>query len=831
MAGSKRSKKPKIRTRRDTGLTRSIWPITYRLAAVGTLVIYTAIGSQKIALGKSQKDRGDSGSQSRQPAPPVALPTRRFEIAPGTLEDVLGAFEKATGIQVLVPNERVRDVASPGVTGVYTDEQALVHLLDGTGVGYRFIGSGTVRLDITPLSQSVTVTESAESLSLSKYTQLILDTPQTINTVSQKVMQEQGTTTLRDALRNVAGISLAAGEGGSQGDNLTIRGFTARNDIFLDGMRDFGSYYRDPFNLESVAVLQGPSSVVFGRGSTGGVVSQTTKTPRLEGFAAGSVDFGSDLTKRVTFDVNEPLPALGEHTAFRLNAMGNDSNVADRNITVGRRYGVAPSIEFGIDTVTRVTLSYFREWEDDIPDYGIPWFFNRPAPVDRDNYYGFTHGNYLKTGDNVGTVKVEHDFSHSISLRSQLRYANYPREAVITEPQINAPNTPATAPGAIVVTRNEISVNSVESFLDEQTDLATFFHTGSLRHTLVAGVEFGRETSDPTRFAYTNVPTTSLLAPNPDQAPSTTFTVSSRVDTTALSAAGYVLDTMAVGRKWEFTGGVRWDRFSTDYSQSVTPASAFQRVDEMPTWRGAVVYKPRTNGSVYFDYGTSFNPSAESLSLSAANANTPPEKNRTFEMGTKWELGSPKLSVGGALFRTEKTNAREPDPTNPLLNVLGGNQRVDGIQGNVSGYLTSRWELLAGYAFMHSEVVSSQFYPRTVGHQLANVPRKTFNVWSTYETPWRHLEFGGGGNFVDSRTASSTVPFDPTTGLLKQVPGYWIFSAMARYPISDRLDLQLNAYNLANNYYYDEPHPAHIVPGAGRSVLASLNFRLPQGRK
>ena len=223
-----------------------------------------------------------------------------------------------------------------------------------------------------------------------------------------------------------------------------------------------------------------------------------------------------------------------------------------------------------------------------------------------------------------------------------------------------------------MVTRNEIAVNSVESFLDEQTDVAAFFQTGSIRHTLVAGVEFGRETSDPTRFAYTNVPTTSLLAPNPNQAPSTTFTVSSKVDTTSLSAAAYALDTINLGKKWELTAGLRWDRFSTDYSQSVAPATSFNRVDEMPSWRGALVYKPRANGSVYFDYGTSFNPSAESLSLSSANANTPPEKNETFELGTKWELGSPRVSLGGALFSTNKTNAREPDPNNPLLNVLGG---------------------------------------------------------------------------------------------------------------------------------------------------------------
>jgi catecholate siderophore receptor len=813
----------------QNGNKKGVWPITYKLLAMGTLVAYTAIGSQKISIANAQEPRGGS-SQPKESQDQTALPTRRFDIPAGPLADVIGDFEKTSGLNVLMSNEKIRSIPSPGVSGVYTDEQALSHLLMDTGINYRFIVPGSVRLTLATLAQSVTVEALSNTVSLPKYTQSTLDTPQTIGVVSQQVMQEEGNTTLREALRNVAGISLAAGEGGAQGDSLTIRGFTARNDIFLDGMRDFGSYYRDSFNLESIAVLQGPSSVIFGRGSTGGVVSQTSKSPRLEGFTAGSLTTGTDLTRRVTLDVDQPIPALGEHTAFRLNLMGNDSNVADRDIAANRRYGVAPSIEFGINTPTRLTLSYFREWEDDIPDYGIPWFFDHPAPVDRKNYYGLTHGNYLKTGDDVGTVKLEHDFGHSISLRSQLRYANYPREAVITEPQINAPNTPTTPLSQIIVTRNEIAVNSVESFLDEQTDVATFFNTGSLRHTLVAGIEAGRETSDPTRFAYTKVPTTSLLAPNPYQSPSTNFTISSQVHTTALSAAAYALDTVSLGKHWDLTGGIRWDRFSTDYSQTVAPAAAFNRVDEMPTWRGAIVYKPEPNASVYFAYGTSFNPSAETLSLSAANANTPPEKNKTCELGTKWDVLSAKISLAGSVFRTDKTNAREPDPNNPLLNVLGGNQRVDGVEFQVNGYLTSRWELLSSYAYLHGEVVSSNFYPGSVGYPLANVPNNTFNLWTTYKLPWRRLELGGGTNFVDSRTASSTVPLNPTTGLLKQVPGYWVFNAMAEYPISDRLELQVNAYNLANRYYYDEPHPGHIVPGAGRSAMVSLNFKFAQGK-
>src|SRR5581483_8615750 len=150
-----------------------------------------------------------------------------------------------------------------------------------------------------------------------------------------------------------------------------------------------------------------------------------------------------------------------------------------------------------------------------------------------------------------------------------------------------------------------------------------------------------------------------------------------------------------------------------------------------------------------------------------------------------------------------KENAREADPTNSLLYVLAGTQRVSGTQVELRGHVMSRWDMLAGYAYLDSKVVSSRYYPRAIGYPLANVPRHTFNAWNTFHLP-HHFELGGGANYVSSRTASSTVPLDPTTGLIRQVPGYWIFSAMASHPIGEHIDVQVNAYNLANRYYYDE---------------------------
>jgi catecholate siderophore receptor len=796
--------------------TKTIWPVSYRLISIGTLVAYSAVGTRTFNVARAQ--------DLQQAAAPQRV--WKFDIDAGPLDSVVDAFQHVTGLTVTASNQGILKLASPGVSGNYNATQALDHLLAKTGISYRFASASEIALEISHAKASIDVTTNVDALANAspKFAQPPLDTPQTITAVTQTTMQEQGVTTLRDALRNVAGISLAAGEGGSQGDNLTIRGFTARNDLFIDGMRDFGSYYRDPFNLQEVEVLQGPSSVTFGRGSTGGVVEQSTKTPGLQRFVSGDLDLGTDLTRRATLDVDLPLPALGQGAAFRLNIMGDEGNVAGRDIAENRRFGIAPSLALGLGTPTRLTLSYFHQDGDDNPDYGIPWLFNGPAPVPRHDYYGFKNGNYLRTYDDIGTVKLEHDVNSHITIRDQARYANYVRDVLITEPQIPAGVTLATPLSSIQITRHEIGVNSVETYLDNQLDMIARFDTGFIHHDVVTGVEVGRETSDPTRPTWTNVPTTSLLNPNPYQSLTGTETITSVVHTTAYSQGAYLLDTMQLGKHWDLTGGIRFDRFATDYSQTVAPASAFHRVDEMPSWRTALVYKPVSIGSVYFAAGTSFNPSAEALSLSASTASLPPEKNRTYEFGTKWDLPNSRLSLRASVFQTIKLNAREPDPTNSLLNVLAGTQRVNGAELEIRARITSRWEILGSYANLDGRLVSSNYYPAAIGAQLANVPRNSFNFWSTYRLPWR-VETGFGGNFVSSRTASTTAPFDPVTGLVKEVPGYWVFNAMASRRLTEHLSIQANINNIANRYYYDELHPAHIVLGPGRSALIGLKFK------
>lgn len=788
---------------------------------MGTLAAYSAAGTGKLALAQQPK----TNPAYAQSADPIqTLPIRRYNIPASSLKAVVSAFESVAGVKVTVSDEGLLSIGSPGVSGTFTVEQALQALLANTGLQYRFTSSRTVAIELKSATTSIEVVDTVAAIasSMPKFQQPLLDTPQTVDVVPLQTIQQQGVTTLRDTLRNVAGISLAAGEGGAQGDNLTIRGFTARNDLFIDGMRDFGSYYRDPFNTEEVEVLQGPSSVTFGRGSTGGVVNQASKTPGLSQFISADLQFGTDATRRAAMDLDIPVPKLGSGAAFRLNAMGDIGNVAGRDVAENRRLGFAPSLALGLGTPTRLTFSYFHQNEDDIPDYGIPWLFNNPAPVNRANYYGLRDGNFLRAYDDIGTVKADHDVNGAITVRDQFRYANYARDVLITEPLLTGvtSSTPLTD---MRVTRHEIGVHSTETFLDDQLDLIAHFETGSLKHSLVSGLEAGRETSDPTRPNFT-APTTSLLNPNPDQQLNGNPTITSRVEDSAISAGAYAVDTVSFGNKFDLTGGVRFDRFDNNYTQHVAPVLNLRHVDAKPTWRAAAVYKPVKFGSVYFDAGTSFNPSAETLSLSAGTANLSPETNQTYEFGTKWNLPKPHLTVNSSWFRTTKENAREADPTNPLLYVLAGTQRVSGVEADVRGRISSRWDILASYAYLDSKVVDSQYYPGAIGYPLANVPRNTFAYWSDFHLP-RHFEFGAGTNYVASRTASSTVPLDPTTGLIKEVPGYWVFNAMVGHPINEHIGIQVNVYNLANRYYYDEIHPGHIIPGLGRYALVDLKFR------
>jgi catecholate siderophore receptor len=717
-----------------------------------------------------------------------------------------------------------------------------IALLAGTGIGVLHLNavyaaesdasSGHTTLDqVTVFGQKDAYT--LDTSGLLKLGVPLLDVPQSVNTISAQEMQDRAVMDLNTALHTVPGVTIGAGEFRSIGTSPTIRGFVARTDMFMDGIRDYGDYYRDPFNLESIEVLEGPAGVVFGRGSTGGVIEQDSKLPKLQPLIAGTVTGGTDSTRRITADVNEPLTVLGEGAAFRVNVMGHKAMVTDRNVVADSRYGFAPSFSLGLGTPTRVTLAYFRQYNDDIPDYGLPYLGTAPALVPRDNYYGFRN-DYMHTLTDVATFKVEHDVSDAITIQNTARYARYSRDFRFTEPLIAA-TVPATTPlAAVTVTRNDNTGRSVDSMLWDQLTMTARWSIGIIDNVTVAGVEGGHERATPEFDNSTGVPTSPLLNPNENLDFSATSTFPRyKTHLTANSLAPFVIDTVKFGEQWEATLGLRYDHFAVDYNDTnysatvpgkVTKTDAIEHTDNMGSYRGALTYKPVTNASVYLAFGTSFNPSAEDLSLisssrsfSLNNANLDPEKNKTYELGTKWALFDRQLNLSAALFRLEKDNARVPDPTNVLLNILGGSQRVDGGELRAEGQITANWRIDTGYEYLDSKQTGSTKGAAPVGSPLMNTPKHAFTLWNVYQILPR-FEVGGGSRFVSSQYTQNVPP-------IKTVPGFWTFDAMAKYAFTPNVALQLNGVNLTNRYYYDQLHFFHVVPGEGRTGLLSLQVR------
>lgn len=829
------SAKKKTRNRRESGRRSGKPPRWLVLGALAATTVFsgrTAAKAEARDLMARQEDMAALGSTNPGADPSGGKPRPReaatysFAIPPGPLAPALAEFEKATGVTVKLARIDASGFDSPGVSGLYSADQALRALLAGTGLSYRFTDPRTVTLDLEVISEAIDVTTAPAPMS-PKYTAPLRDIPQTLTVIPHQLIEQQGATTLRDVLRNVTGISIQAGEGGGglPGDNLSIRGFAARNDIFVDGVRDFGAYSRDPFNIEQVEVAKGPSSMYGGRGSTGGSLNVASKTPQLNGIQGGTLGIGGDDFARATLDINQPLEGFaGQGAAVRINAMWTHEGAPGRDAVENQRWGVAPSVSFGLGTPTRVTVSHAHLAQDNVPDYGLPWvpanniplaeYADQPAPVDFDNFYGLTDRDYEETVTDLSTAQVEHEFNDSVHLRSLVRYGRSTRDSIITAPRfVSAESTD--------INRQLQSRDLEDAILAQQNDLTVDFRTGGVAHSLVTGVELARETSENHARSGPAAPVTDLFNPDPGDPYSGPITrTGARTESTADTAALYLFDTLDLSERWQVTGGLRWDHFSVDYESvavggAVTP---FERTDEMLSWRAGVVHKPLPNGSVYASLGTSFNPSAEGntgLSLSDSTVLLEPEKSRGYELGTKWDLFDERLSLNAAIFRTEKTNARTPgiNPADPPT-VLEGEQRVNGIELGVSGQVTDRWSSFFGYTYMESEILESNTAAE-VGNELANTPDHSLSLWTTCRLPWG-LEAGGGVQYVGDRYTNTTNT--------RTAPGYWLFDAMAAWRLNERFALRLNFYNLADERYIDRVGGGHFIPGAGRSVALTTDI-------
>jgi catecholate siderophore receptor len=691
-----------------------------------------------------------------------------------------------------------------------------------------------------------------EAVQSGKFTAPLLDTPKSVMVISNELIEEQGATSLVEALRNAPGITFNAGEGGRPaGDNLKIRGFDAGADVFIDGIRDGGSQTRDIFALEQIEVLKGPASAYSGRGATGGVINLIAKKPGRENFLDSTFGGGTDAYLRATIDANYRFT---DSAAVRLNLLEHQSDVPGRDGVFIDHQGIAPSLALGLGTPTRLTADYYWYRTDDMPDYSIPYGRNAdntapegaPVAVDRDNFYGLLNRDFQKTGADIGTLRLEHDFGDSLTLRNTTRYGDTSNVYIVTNPDDSRANVPNG-----FVLRNTKSRNSTTITKANLTDLTLRFQTGETAHTFAAGIEIGNERMHNRNYAVetlfgenavtdfanscsapgavgasSNYNCTTLDNPNPHDPWTGTITPSDNVTIAEIDTRSvYAFDTMEFNEQWSVNLGLRHDDYRTEQlSGTLDTLAEFTNDAEFWNHQLGLVYKPAANGSLYVSYGTSSNPSGNTLgdgteNIGEGNADLEPERIRNYEIGTKWDLLGDRLSLTSAVFHTEKTNARVAiEPDRGGLEQTIGEQRVVGAELGLFGQITENWGIYAGYTRLDSEIVDDGPIELDQGNDFPNTPRDSANLWTTYAI-LPNLSIGAGATHVGRRYGN--------TENTVWAPSYTVYDAMASFAFGERFSLQLNLKNLGDETYYVRPYSNHYAAlGPARSAVltASVEF-------
>ncbi|KQP35716.1 catecholate siderophore receptor Fiu [Pseudorhodoferax sp. Leaf274] len=707
--------------------------------------------------------------------------------------------------------------------------------------------------------QSTTETEyKPERVSSPKFTQPLVDTPQTVTVIRKEVLRDQAATTLTDALRNTPGITLQMGENGNTatGDAVYLRGFDAQGSIFVDGIRDVGTITRDMFNIEQVEVVKGPAGTDIGRGSPNGYINLQSKVPFAENDANATVSLGSGSLKRSTLDLNRKLNESGS-AAFRLNLMAQDSGVVDRDEVKNKGWGFAPSLALGLGTPTRTYFSYLHMNRRNRPDGGfvttrLPgWSVTSlggtqiPA-VDESNYYGWA-SDHDDVDSDMFTARIEHDLAPGVTVRNITRWGRTKQDLVLTAPfssTVIAPNLadPSTWLVRLLpqgkLQRNEILAN--------QTNITADLKLGGLEHSFSGGLEFAREKQhNGTMAANINASNgrlvgtayqayTSLYAPDMGRPLVTVTPNGASTNGEVTTTAAYLFDTVKLSPAWQVNAGVRWEHYRTEYLSLPATGTTTAPVNlsdsgDLFTGKVGAVYKPAANGSIYVAYATSARPPGSDFALSgtAGNSNSPnmdPQKARSAEIGTKWDVLDKRLALTAALFRTDNTNeVGTPDPVTGAVDQYG-KTRVQGVEFSAIGQITPAWQLIAGLANTSAKVIEGSRTATTTGAAVRYSPKLTATLWSTYKLPFG-LTVGGGVRYVDTQARSTNAA---AVAFVPEVPSYTVLDAMLGYEINKNFSLQLNVFNLADKFYIARINNAgnRATIGTPRSavVTAKLQF-------
>lgn len=696
-----------------------------------------------------------------------------------------------------------------------------------------------------------------------KFTRPLVDTTRTMTVIPDQVIKDQGVNNLTDALKNVPGVgAFYAGENGSSttGDAVYMRGVDTSNSIYVDGIRDIASVTRDTFNTQQVEVIKGPSGTDYGRSAPSGSINMISKQPRLDTGLDASVSAGSAWMRRGTLDYNQ---AINDNAAFRLNLMGEKTHDAARDNIQNERYGVAPSLALGLDTATRLYVNYLHVHQNNTPDGGIPTVglpgysapsaayaaLNNSGKVATSNYYG-TDSDFDKSTTDSATLRFEHDLSDNTTLRNTTRWSRVKQEYLLTAVMGGASNITAPNPNDVGSWRWSRLANTKDisnRILTNQTNITSKFATGSVGHDVSAGVEFTRENQTTYGVNALTPPAVNIYHPI------SSISIGG-LDRNGANANGqtdtfgiYAFDTLAITPDFELNGGIRLDNYHTEYDSATacggtgrgalacpagvarnTPVTTVDtaKSGNLVNWKAGALYRLTEQGNLYVNYaisqqppgGSSFALAAGGSGNSANRTDFKPQKAKSSEVGTKWQVLDKRLLLNAALFRTDIEN--EVDANDDGTYSQTGKKRVEGYELSATGNITPDWEIIAGYTMQHASVREGASVAQDGSSALAYTPKHAFTLWTNYQAT-DALSVGAGARYVGSLRRGS----DGAVGTPDHTEGYWVADAKLGYKVNNNLDLQLNVYNLFDTNYVASINKSgyRYHPGEPRTFLLTAN--------
>lgn len=664
----------------------------------------------------------------------------------------------------------------------------------------------------------------AISTSATKSSTPLRDVPQTVNVIPEQLIRDQGARSMQDVLRNVPGVGMSSGDG--QRDQVTIRGFSAISDQFIDGIRDDAMYYRDLSNIERVEVLKGPAAVLYGRGSSGGLINRVTKKPQDSDFGEVTVTLGSNDLKRTSFDMNN---SLNENVDLRVTGAYEDSG-SFRDQGFVERSSIAPSlaIKFTEDTKLLVQGEFAKDKR--VTDFGIPSFNGKPVDVPISTYYGSgnaRHDDYTATENASLTAAFDHRFNDALSVRNVTRYYIYDLDRNNTLPG----GTVDTA--TLTVGRSRGQVTREEDGYFNQTDFIYKNALGGLKQEWLFGMEVGKQNKFQQFSNKANIDRVSIFNPGgvvPRALTAAEIAAGRPADSVFKVLGIYAQDQIALTPEWKALLGIRYDTFKQDthFGGAATIPAPLSRTDKTWSPRAGLVWQPSETASYYVSYSKSYQPSGESFALAANNADNAPEQTENREIGAKLDFLDGALSVTGALFNLVRSDIKTIDPANTTVLINVGEQRTNGLELTASGSLPHGWDISTGYAYLDGRITKSNSTVSTAqtptvlialeGNRPSLTPKHSAFVWAIKQLGGG-FSVGGGLNYSADRFASQSNAV--------VLPSY-LTADLAAYYRSKLYDVTVNLKNVTDKKYIVSAHGSNdnlLMPGAPREIQVALTYK------